>query len=88
MNSVIADVFQSRSGGGGGGGASSGGGSGGMECGTAPAAAAALGAGGFAARAGGAHVLSPTERSPAKSGLHVNFSDKGEVSSLMLCNLI
>ncbi|CAH2991463.1 unnamed protein product [Chilo suppressalis] len=24
-------------------------------------------------------ALSPTERSPAKSGLHVNFSDKGEV---------
>lgn len=23
--------------------------------------------------------LSPSERSPAKSGLHVNFSDKGEV---------
>ncbi|GBP53604.1 Protein phosphatase 1 regulatory subunit 14B [Eumeta japonica] len=24
-------------------------------------------------------ILSPTERSPAKTGLHVNFSDKGEV---------
>lgn len=40
----------------------------GMECGVA--------AGGFAPL----HpALSPTERSPAKSGLHVNFSDKGEV---------
>ncbi|KAG6463069.1 protein phosphatase 1 regulatory subunit 14B isoform X2 [Manduca sexta] len=52
-----------------------------MECGVA--------AGGFTAAAGAhpprvppapAHpALSPTERSPAKSGLHVNFSDKGEV---------
>ncbi|KAH9642086.1 hypothetical protein HF086_007206 [Spodoptera exigua] len=42
----------------------------GMECGVA--------AGGYAAPP--AHpALSPTERSPAKSGLHVNFSDKGEV---------
>ncbi|XP_049868160.1 protein phosphatase 1 regulatory subunit 14B isoform X3 [Pectinophora gossypiella] len=37
----------------------------GMEVGVRPAAAHA--------------ALSPTERSPAKSGLHVNFSDKGEV---------
>ncbi|KAJ0175371.1 hypothetical protein K1T71_008530 [Dendrolimus kikuchii] len=46
----------------------------GMECGVA--------AGGYApARPPHpAHpALSPTERSPAKSGLHVNFSDKGEV---------
>lgn len=53
-----------------------------MECGVA--------AGGFPPAAGAhpprvppappAHpALSPTERSPAKSGLHVNFSDKGEV---------
>lgn len=40
---------------------------------------------GVAAAAGGGYpaphpALSPTERSPAKSGLHVNFSDKGEVS--------
>ncbi|XP_028170180.1 protein phosphatase 1 regulatory subunit 14B isoform X4 [Ostrinia furnacalis] len=43
-----------------------------MECGVA------AGAGAFPARA--PHpALSPTERSPAKSGLHVNFSDKGEV---------
>ncbi|CAH0702642.1 unnamed protein product [Spodoptera exigua] len=44
-----------------------------MECGVA--------AGGYAAPpAHPAHpALSPTERSPAKSGLHVNFSDKGEV---------
>nr|XP_049696333.1 protein phosphatase 1 regulatory subunit 14B isoform X2 [Helicoverpa armigera] len=42
----------------------------GMECGVA--------AGGYSAPP--AHpALSPTERSPAKSGLHVNFSDKGEV---------
>ncbi|CAH0581060.1 unnamed protein product [Chrysodeixis includens] len=42
----------------------------GMECGVA--------AGGYPAPP--AHpALSPTERSPAKSGLHVNFSDKGEV---------
>lgn len=27
-------------------------------------------------------ALSPTERSPAKTGLHVNFSDKGEVGLL------
>ncbi|CAG9785351.1 unnamed protein product [Diatraea saccharalis] len=41
-----------------------------MECGVA--------AGGFPARP--PHpALSPTERSPAKSGLHVNFIDKGEV---------
>ncbi|XP_026744951.1 protein phosphatase 1 regulatory subunit 14B-like [Trichoplusia ni] len=41
-----------------------------MECGVA--------AGGYPAPP--AHpALSPTERSPAKSGLHVNFSDKGEV---------
>ncbi|XP_039751401.1 protein phosphatase 1 regulatory subunit 14B [Pararge aegeria] len=39
-----------------------------MECGVFPARAAAA----HAAR-------SPTERSPAKAGLHVNFSDKGEV---------
>lgn len=26
-----------------------------------------------------ASILSPTERSPAKSGLHVNFTEKGEV---------
>ncbi|KAF9805712.1 hypothetical protein SFRURICE_009344 [Spodoptera frugiperda] len=45
----------------------------GMECGVA--------AGGYPAPpAHPAHpALSPTERSPAKSGLHVNFSDKGEV---------
>ncbi|PZC77324.1 hypothetical protein B5X24_HaOG203483 [Helicoverpa armigera] len=45
----------------------------GMECGVA--------AGGYSAPpAHPAHpALSPTERSPAKSGLHVNFSDKGEV---------
>ncbi|XP_068632305.1 protein phosphatase 1 regulatory subunit 14B [Battus philenor] len=36
-----------------------------MECGVAAARRAA--------------ALSPTERSPAKAGLHVNFSDKGEV---------
>ncbi|KAL0880547.1 hypothetical protein ABMA27_001781 [Loxostege sticticalis] len=40
----------------------------GMECGVAAAGA-------FPAHP----ALSPTERSPAKSGLHVNFSDKGEV---------
>ncbi|CAH0714044.1 unnamed protein product, partial [Brenthis ino] len=58
---------------------SSGGGSGGMECGVAAAGA-------FPARAHPSHpahpthpALSPTERSPAKAGLHVNFSDKGEV---------
>ncbi|XP_045768903.1 protein phosphatase 1 regulatory subunit 14B [Maniola jurtina] len=52
--------------------------SGAMECGVAAA--------GFPARARpappapAAHAaLSPTERSPAKAGLHVNFSDKGEV---------
>lgn len=44
----------------------------GMECGVA--------ASGFPAPAPRAHpALSPTERSPAKAGLHVNFSDKGEV---------
>lgn len=43
----------------------------GMECGVAAPA------GGYPAPAHPA--LSPTERSPAKSGLHVNFSDKGEV---------
>ncbi|KPI96927.1 hypothetical protein RR46_05052 [Papilio xuthus] len=53
-----------------------------MECGVAAAAAAA---GAYAARAQPAAppahpALSPTERSPAKAGLHVNFSDKGEVS--------
>ncbi|KPJ13354.1 hypothetical protein RR48_03562 [Papilio machaon] len=43
-----------------------------MECGVAAAAGA------YAAPP--AHpALSPTERSPAKAGLHVNFSDKGEV---------
>ncbi|KAJ8731059.1 hypothetical protein PYW08_002472 [Mythimna loreyi] len=42
-----------------------------MECGVAAPA------GGYPAPAHPA--LSPTERSPAKSGLHVNFSDKGEV---------
>ncbi|KAM3959553.1 LOW QUALITY PROTEIN: protein phosphatase 1 regulatory subunit 14B [Aphomia sociella] len=46
-----------------------------MECGVAAAAGA------YPAHS--AHpphpALSPTERSPAKSGLHVNFSDKGEV---------
>ncbi|XP_038214818.1 protein phosphatase 1 regulatory subunit 14B-like [Zerene cesonia] len=59
-----------------------------MECGVAAASAA----GAFPARghpphpahhAHAAHpahpALSPTERSPAKAGLHVNFSDKGEV---------
>ncbi|XP_050347184.1 protein phosphatase 1 regulatory subunit 14B isoform X1 [Nymphalis io] len=57
----------------------SGGGSG-MECGVAAATGA------FPARAHPPHpphaahpALSPTERSPAKAGLHVNFSDKGEV---------
>ncbi|XP_053612905.1 protein phosphatase 1 regulatory subunit 14B isoform X2 [Plodia interpunctella] len=47
----------------------------GMECGVAAAA------GGFPAHAPHpAHpAMSPTERSPAKTGLHVNFSDKGEV---------
>ncbi|XP_038214779.1 protein phosphatase 1 regulatory subunit 14C-like [Zerene cesonia] len=67
-------------------GRSSGGGA--MECGVAAASAA----GAFPARghpphpahhAHAAHpahpALSPTERSPAKAGLHVNFSDKGEV---------
>nr|XP_034826726.1 protein phosphatase 1 regulatory subunit 14B [Maniola hyperantus] len=56
----------------------SGGVSGAMECGVAAA--------GYPARArpapsaSSAHAaLSPTERSPAKAGLHVNFSDKGEV---------
>ncbi|CAH2107890.1 unnamed protein product [Euphydryas editha] len=48
-----------------------------MECGVAAATGA------FPARAhpaSRAHpALSPTERSPAKAGLHVNFSDKGEV---------
>ncbi|XP_014360818.2 protein phosphatase 1 regulatory subunit 14B, partial [Papilio machaon] len=52
-----------------------------MECGVAAAAGA------YAARAQSAAppahpahpALSPTERSPAKAGLHVNFSDKGEV---------
>ncbi|CAH2075817.1 unnamed protein product, partial [Iphiclides podalirius] len=51
-------------------------GGGAMECGVAAAA------GGFGPRAGAAQphaALSPTERSPAKAGLHVNFSDKGEV---------
>ncbi|KAJ2942519.1 hypothetical protein O0L34_g1983 [Tuta absoluta] len=43
-------------------------------------AAAAAGAGAYSRPAHPAHpALSPTERSPAKSGLHVNFSDKGEV---------
>ncbi|XP_060803935.1 protein phosphatase 1 regulatory subunit 14B isoform X2 [Amyelois transitella] len=48
----------------------------GMECGGVAAAA-----GGFPAHAPHpAHpAMSPTERSPAKTGLHVNFSDKGEV---------
>ncbi|CAG4961775.1 unnamed protein product [Parnassius apollo] len=52
-----------------------------MECGVA-----AAGFGGRAPPAPPAHpphtartALSPTERSPAKAGLHVNFSDKGEV---------
>lgn len=48
---------------------------GGMECGVAAP-------GGFS-RPHPSHpqhpALSPTERSPAKAGLHVNFSDKGEV---------
>ncbi|XP_026314112.1 protein phosphatase 1 regulatory subunit 14B [Hyposmocoma kahamanoa] len=44
-----------------------------MECGVSAAGARAP----FHAHAHAA--LSPTERSPAKSGLHVNFSDKGEV---------
>ncbi|XP_041988421.1 protein phosphatase 1 regulatory subunit 14B isoform X2 [Aricia agestis] len=44
-------------------------GGGGMECGVAARAPPRP-----------AHpALSPTERSPAKAGLHVNFSDKGEV---------
>ncbi|CAK1549308.1 unnamed protein product [Leptosia nina] len=51
---------------------SSGGGT--MECGVA---------GAYPPRAHAVHgahtALSPTERSPAKAGLHVNFSDKGEV---------
>ncbi|XP_059049597.1 protein phosphatase 1 regulatory subunit 14B isoform X2 [Achroia grisella] len=43
-----------------------------MECGVAAA--------GAYPPAHSAHpALSPTERSPAKTGLHVNFSDKGEV---------
>ncbi|XP_045494934.1 protein phosphatase 1 regulatory subunit 14B [Colias croceus] len=53
-----------------------------MECGVAAASAA----GAFPARPHPPHpahpahpALSPTERSPAKAGLHVNFSDKGEV---------
>lgn len=47
----------------------------GMECGVAAPA------GGYPAPPAHSHpALSPTERSPAKSGLHVNFSDKGEVS--------
>lgn len=49
-------------------GARSGAGAAGMECGVTAA-------GSFHAHA----ALSPTERSPAKTGLHVNFSDKGEV---------
>ncbi|CAB3250879.1 unnamed protein product [Arctia plantaginis] len=48
----------------------------GMECGVAAAS-------GYPAPPAHAHpphpALSPTERSPAKSGLHVNFIDKGEV---------
>ncbi|XP_028170172.1 uncharacterized protein LOC114359834 isoform X3 [Ostrinia furnacalis] len=65
--------FKFRSGrGSAGGGAGAAGAACGMECGVA------AGAGAFPARA--PHpALSPTERSPAKSGLHVNFSDKGEV---------
>ncbi|XP_075974313.1 protein phosphatase 1 regulatory subunit 14B isoform X2 [Anticarsia gemmatalis] len=44
-----------------------------MECGVAAPS-------GYPAPPAHAHpALSPTERSPAKSGLHVNFSDKGEV---------
>lgn len=50
----------------------------GMECGVA--------ASGFPAPAPRAHpALSPTERSPAKAGLHVNFSDKGEVRDTLNC---
>lgn len=47
-----------------------------MECGVAAPS-------GYTAPSAHVHpphpALSPTERSPAKSGLHVNFSDKGEV---------
>lgn len=74
MSTCVLQSRSSASGAGAGAGA-------GMECG------AALGAGGYAAPAQGAGgharaALSPTERSPAKSGLHVNFIDKGEVSTL------
>lgn len=73
MLSVSIITLQRGSGSGGGGGAAACG----MECGVA---AAAGGAGSFPAHP----ALSPTERSPAKTGLHVNFSDKGEVSPELL----
>ncbi|XP_072939236.1 uncharacterized protein [Epargyreus clarus] len=70
--------FRSSRGGGGGGG--------GMECGVAAAGAFPAARPHPARPAHPAHpphpahpALSPTERSPAKAGLHVNFSDKGEV---------
>ncbi|XP_045530344.1 protein phosphatase 1 regulatory subunit 14B isoform X1 [Pieris brassicae] len=59
----------------------SGGAGGGMECGVAGAFPARTPHGAHPAPRGHAPhgALSPTERSPAKAGLHVNFSDKGEV---------
>lgn len=78
MSGRVCVFVQSRGAAGGAGGA---GGAAGMECGvTAAGARAPFHAHAHASAPAPAHAaLSPTERSPAKTGLHVNFSDKGEV---------